>query len=426
MRNNFPFVLIFSTILISSIGSQDKSSIDIKNEIQSKQQKEKQIRSEIERLKNEIKENAIATNNKKNSIREIDKQIKLAEKLLKKVKEKERVLSNSIQATEINIQNKEEEIEQLRKQYSDMVIYLYKNHSDGHLDILLNSNNWNDIVYKAKYLEIVSQKEEKIKNSLNAHITNLNNEIINFVDNLDRVSKEKLVKKDEVHSLAQNMTKEKSEIKSSKIKKDELTKKQFEKEKALKDIKKLLEKLYLEKDLAEKREEKLRKKREEELRKIKEEEDRKRKIINQKFANNKGKLQWPVSGKIGEKQGEYKHRHNDGSIVKGYNKWTKIQTSKNAEVRLPFDGIISSIDLLDLYRGVIIVDHGDQYYTVYANLNENLPESLNIGAYYTKDTVIGIVAEDENGKHGELNFGIWKFSKDNANPQYLNPEEWIK
>ena len=426
MRNNFSFVLIFLTILISSIGSQDKSSIDIKNEIQSKQQKEKQIRSEIERLKNEIKENDIATNNKKNSIREIDKQIKLAEKLLKKVKEKEKVLSNSIQATEINIQNKEKEIAQLREQYSDMVIYLYKNHSDGHLDILLNSNNWNDIVYKAKYLEIVSEKEEKIKNSLNTHITNLNNEIIDFVDNLDRVSKEKLVKKDEVQSLAQNMTKEKSEIKSSEIKKDKLTKKQFEKEKALKDIKKLLEKLYLDKDLAEKREEKLRKKREEELKKIKEEEDRKKKIINQKFANNKGRLQWPVSGEIGEKQGEYKHRHSDGSIVKGYNKWTKIQTSKNAAVRLPFDGIISSIDLLDLYRGVIIVDHGNQYYTVYANLNENLPESLNIGAYYTKDTVIGIVAEDENGKYGELNFGIWKFSKDNANPQYLDPEEWIK
>ena len=426
MTNKISFALIPLVILISSIVPQEKSSIDIENEIQSNQKRENQIRLEIEQLKNEIKENDIATNNKKNSLKEIDKQIKLAEKLLKKIKEKERILSNSIDATEMDIKNKEKEMQKLRKQYSDMVIYLYKNHSDGHLDILLNSNKWNELVYKTKYLEIISQKEEKLKASLNEHITNLNNDIIKFVNNLDGVSKQKSEKIDTVYNLSENMTKEEREIKNSENEKNKLTKRQFEKEKALKDIKKLLEKLYLDKDLAEKREEDLRKKREEELRKIKEEEERKKKIINQKFANNKGNLQWPVSGEIKEKQGEYRHRHSDGSIVKGYNKWAKIQTTKNAEVRLPFDGIISSIDLLDLYRGVIIVDHGDQYYTVYANLNENLSESLNIGEYYNKNTVIGLAGNNQNGEYGVLNFGIWKFSKDNANPQYLDPEEWIK
>lgn len=426
MINKILFTLAAFSIIISLILSQDKSSVDIGNEIQAKQKKENQIRLEIESLKNEIKENDIAANNKKNSLKEIDKQIKLTEKLLEKIKEREKVLSNSIQTTENNIKDKEQSIERLRKKYSDMVIYLYKNHRDGHLDILLNSNSWNDVVYKAKYLEIISEKEENLKISLNTHIASLNNEIIEFVDNLDRISKEESTKKNRAHNLAQDLEKEKREIKSTETKKDNLRKKQFEKEKALKDIKKLLQKLYLDKDLAEKRENELKRKREEELRKIKEEEKRKKKIIDQKFANNKGRLNWPVSGNVREKQGEYKHRHSDGSIVKGYNKWTKIQTTKNAEVKLPFDGIISSIDLLDLYRGVVIVDHGNQYYTVYANLNENLPETLNIGEYYGKDTVIGIVAEGENGNHGELNFGIWKFSKDNANPQYLNPEEWIK
>ena len=426
MKNKFLLFALFATIIISSIGSKDKSSTDIRKEIESKQQKEEKIRFEIERLKNEIKENDIIVNNKRNSLRGIDTQIKLAEKLLEKVKEQERVLSSSIETTEININNKEKELELLRKQYTDMVIYLYKTHSNSHLDILLNSNSWNDIVYKAKYLEIISEKEDEIKNNLNKHITNLNKEIIEFVENLDRISKESLVKENEMSTLSQNKTKEKNEIKNSNIEKDNLAKKQFQKENALKDIKKLLEKLYLDKDLAEKREEEIRKKREQEARKIKEEEDRKKKIVNQKFANNKGKLPWPVPGDIREKQGEYRHRHSDGSIVKGYNKWTKIQTYKNAEVKLPFDGIISSIDLLDLYRGVIIVDHGDQYYTIYANLNENLPESLNIGDYYSKDTIIGKAAENEDGNHGELNFGIWKFSKDNTNPQYLNPEEWIE
>ena len=426
MINKILFTLVAVGVIISLILSQDKSSIDIENEIQAKQKKEKKIRSEIERLKNEIKENDISTNNKKNSLKEIDKQIKLTEQLLEKIKERERVLSNSMQITENSIKDKEQDMERLRKKYSDMVIYLYKNHRDGKLDVLLNSNSWNDIVYKTKYLEIISEKEENIKISLNTHIASLNNEIIEFVENLDRISREESRKKNKVDSLAEDLAKEEREIKKSEIEKDNLRKKQFNEEKALKDIKKLLEKLYLDKDLAEKRENELKRKREEELRKIKEEEERKKKIIDQKFANNKGRLQWPVSGNVREKQGEYKHRHSDGSIVKGYNKWAKIQTTKNATVKLPFDGIISSIDLLDLYRGVVIVDHGNQYYTVYANLNENLPETLNVGEYYNKDTVIGVVAEGEDEKYGELNFGIWKFSKNNSNPEYLNPEEWIK
>ena len=65
MINKILFTLVAFGVIISLILSQDKSSIDIENEIQSKQKKEKKIRSEIERLKNEIKENDISTNNKK-------------------------------------------------------------------------------------------------------------------------------------------------------------------------------------------------------------------------------------------------------------------------------------------------------------------------------------------------------------------------
>ena len=89
----------------------------------------------------------------------------------------------------------------------------------------------------------------------------------------------------------------------------------------------------------------------------------------------------------------------------------KIQTKKNSDVRLPFDGVVAAIQTKDYLGSIIYIDHGDQYYTIYANLNENIPKSLNIGEYYYKDTVIGSVSDSEDGKHGELNFGIWKISE---------------
>ena len=419
-------IFILATSFTSSINAEEKSSKEISKEINFEKQKEEKIRLEIDQLKKEIKENDVFVKSKKNKLKELDKQMKLAEKLLEKVKEREAVLGNSISTAESYILDKKIAMDKIRNQYKEMIIHLYKNHNDGQLDILLNSNDWNELAYKAKYLEIISIKEKDMKDNLNSQITKLNNEIIAFVDNLDKIEKEKHSKKQNINQLNSNRKKQKQEIDKSHEEKDELTKKQFKKESDLKKIKKMLEKLYIDKDIAKKREDEIRKKREEEARKIKEEEERKRKILNQKFANNKGKLSWPVDGKIKERKGQYKNRHSDGSVVKGYNKWVKIETSKNQPVSLPFDGVISSIEVMDLYRGVIIVDHGDRYYSVYANLNENLDKKLAIGEYYSKDTLIGVVGDSEDGKSGELNFGIWKFPEDAANPQYLNPEEWIE
>ena len=419
-------IFILATSFTSSINAEEKSSKEISKEINFEKQKEEKIRLEIDQLKKEIKENDVFVKSKKNKLKELDKQMKLAEKLLEKVKEREAVLGNSISTAESYILDKKIAMDKIRNQYKEMIIHLYKNHNDGQLDILLNSNDWNELAYKAKYLEIISIKEKDMKDNLNSQITKLNNEIIAFVDNLDKIEKEKHSKKQNINQLNSNRKKQKQEIDKSHEEKDELTKKQFKKESDLKKIKKMLEKLYIDKDIAKKREDEIRKKREEEARKIKEEEERKRKILNQKFANNKGKLSWPVDGKIKERKGQYKNRHSDGSVVKGYNKLVKIETSKNQPVILPFDGVISSIEVMDLYRGVIIVDHGDRYYSVYANLNENLDKKLAIGEYYSKDTFIGVVGDSEDGKSGELNFGIWKFPEDAANPQYLNPEEWIE
>ena len=56
MKRITSFYLILSIISISFL-IPEKSSTDLKDEIKSKEQKEKNIRSEIEDIKNEIKDN---------------------------------------------------------------------------------------------------------------------------------------------------------------------------------------------------------------------------------------------------------------------------------------------------------------------------------------------------------------------------------
>ena len=131
---------ILATTLLSLINAEDKSSKQISKEINAEKQKEEKIRLEIDQLKKEIKKNDSFVKSKKNKLKEIDKQMKLAEKLLEKVKEREIVLGNSISTTESYILDKKIAMDKLRNQYKEMIIHLYKNHNDGQLDILLNSN----------------------------------------------------------------------------------------------------------------------------------------------------------------------------------------------------------------------------------------------------------------------------------------------
>ena len=424
MKRITSFYLILSIIPISFL-IPEKSSSDLKDEIKSKEKKEKNIRSEIEDIKNEIKDNDIKSKETKNKLKAINKQIKLAEKLLQKIKEQEEIINSSIVSTEINIKEKEEAIKNLREQYSNMIIYLYKTHNNGYLDILLNSNSWNDIVYKMKYLEIISEKEEEIKDKLDSSITKLNREIIKFVDDLSITSNEKLNKKNKVYALNQDKKNEKKEIDKTKKKRNNLQKKQFEKEKALEQIKKLLERLYIDKNLAEQREEEIRKKREEKLKRIKEEEERNKKRIDQKFANNKGNLPWPAKGEIVEKYGSYTRQDYEVGRTIGTNKAIIIKTGRNAEVKSVFDGKILEaglIENMEYYGYMVHIYHNDGYYSYYGDLNEEI--FVKKGDLINQETLIGTTYSNEDS--GKLTFFIIKWDEKTDEVKEENPEEWIK
>ena len=79
------------------------------------------------------------------------------------------------------------------------------------------------------------------------------------------------------------------------------------------------------------------------------------------------------------------------------------------------------LQYLDINERYLMNNIPNKYNDEFYQFNDEFCEE-----YYNKDTVIGVVAEGEDEKYGELNFGIWKFSKNNSNPEYLNPEEWIK
>ena len=139
------------------------------------------------------------------------------------------------------------------------------------------------------------------------------------------------------------------------------------------------------------------------------------KLISDDFAINRGKLPWPVEqGFVSEKFGV--NVHPVFKQVKLNNAGITITTSRNADVRAVFKGVVTEIMFIPGDNNVVIVRHGN-YLTVYSNLVEIF---IKKGDTVNVKQKIGKLAVS-SGNNSTLNFQVWR-DKDNLDPQlWLTP-----
>jgi len=87
------------------------------------------------------------------------------------------------------------------------------------------------------------------------------------------------------------------------------------------------------------------------------------------FARQKGKLIWPIDGKVVSKFGRQKYREFDAYI---FRKGIEISPSRERVIKAVYDGTVAYADWLRGYGLVAIIDHGNKYYSVYAHASRFL------------------------------------------------------
>ncbi|UCF92564.1 MAG: peptidoglycan DD-metalloendopeptidase family protein [Desulfobacterales bacterium] len=92
-----------------------------------------------------------------------------------------------------------------------------------------------------------------------------------------------------------------------------------------------------------------------------------KKASSQPFTAHKGLLKMPVSGRIIHFYGPYK---NTRFNVENFRSGIEIQAERGEPIRAVFGGKIIFSDWFKGYGNMIIIDHGEHYYTVYAHLEE--------------------------------------------------------
>jgi len=133
-----------------------------------------------------------------------------------------------------------------------------------------------------------------------------------------------------------------------------------------------------------------------------------------RFSAARGRLRWPNDGKVVSRFGRQKHPKFDEMI---YRKGIEITPARGGEVRSVFGGTVVYADWFRGYGMMIMVDHGENYYSLYAHLAKLL---VGVGDQIQKDHVIGEVGRTGLSDGSKLYFEIRHQGKP------TNPISWLQ
>ena len=123
------------------------------------------------------------------------------------------------------------------------------------------------------------------------------------------------------------------------------------------------------------------------------------------FATERGKLMFPLEGR-----GEPRSVRRDSADGPGI----EIKTAPGTSVRAVFQGHVAFADRYGPYGRLIILDHGEHYYTVYANLGSF---GVKVGDEVETGSKLGTVGDE--GKGAMLYFEV------RHRTETVKPEPWL-
>jgi septal ring factor EnvC (AmiA/AmiB activator) len=132
------------------------------------------------------------------------------------------------------------------------------------------------------------------------------------------------------------------------------------------------------------------------------------------FSAHKGLLIMPVNGTIISSFGPYKNQKYN---VTNFRSGIDIKADKGEPIRSVFKGKVLYCDWFKGYGNMIIIDHGHNYYTVYAHLEETFKSK---GDEVDAGEVIATVGDTGSLEGARLHFEVRHHGKP------VDPLTWLK
>ena len=356
------------------------------------------VRKEIEETRRRIKSEKKKEKSTARRLANIDKEISLTDKLYTQLKQELGKTETKIDKLSTAIQANERQLEILRDRYAARVVQMYKKGTLADIEKLLSSTSWRQAVYRAKYMGIISDVDQKTQNKIKSLLIDIGRQRIGLESSYR--NKVRLKKDQEKSKVTLRASRKKRQRELDKIRNNqsELTNYLEEKQAGMQELESLLKKIRQEKSSYD-RANRIRK--------------QQAALKTQTFGKLKGQLPWPATGRVVKRFGR---TWNSERKTTTENPGIDIKGKPGSPIRSVIGGIITTITYIRGYGTTIIIDHGGGFYTVYShvtNVETNEESEVKAG------DIIAYMGEAGTIDGSKLHFEIW------GHGQKLNPEKWL-
>jgi murein hydrolase activator len=386
----FLLAVICLYIFVWDINGQSRKELE---------EQRKKTLEEIVYVDNMIKETEVKKSSGINEIRIIGNRLTLRQNVIEGFKEEIDLIDDRIELNKLAIDLMEKDLESVKSEYAKTILKSYKS-SKGFPDLvyILSAKDFNQGYKRIKYLQQMARfrrKETEIISELKSEIeltkSRMEEDHANIVDLKSKEEKQKEL-------LQQEQDKKKKMVNNLGNKEKQLKKDLEEKKKAAQRIESEINKII-----------------EDEKKRASSTMTPEMKLIGDSFAENKGRLPWPVEkGIVTGKFGPQKHPVL--TYVDENNPGIEITNIGKTNVRSVFKGQVVRVFAIPGANMSIIIKHG-KYYSVYQNL---VNVKVKSGDQVESKQELGeIFCDSNNGSNSILKFMIFD------EKEKVDPEIWI-
>jgi murein hydrolase activator len=399
-----------------------------------------QLEKERQEIQNELRQMQSMYNDVKGKgktqLRQLNllkKKISLQERYINSINREMKMIDDDIYLSNLEIFRLQKQLDTLKSQYARTVVYAYKNRSSyDYVNFIFSASSFNDAIRRIAYLKSYRTYREKQVNR-----------ILETQQLIAKRQHQQLGRKEQKNVALKMEVKERSVLDVQRKEKDAVVSELKTQEKDLQ--KQITAKKKRDRDLqnaitaiVRRAGEEARKKAEDEAKKKAVNEANTTTVttkpaipatpiikkgyfelnendvrLNGQFADNKGRLPWPVdNGFVSIHFGNYII---EGTTLKNNNPGVTIATpNAGVPVKAVFEGEVAAIH--NYGDGVAVVIRHGKYFTSYSNLSS---VSVSKGATVTRGQVIGKAGDADDGAGGQVDFMLMIESKN------VNPESWL-
>ncbi len=373
-----------AVLAVTVVGASPQS-----DDVDAKQKELERIRKEIESHRSKSKELQSREKQALKTLSGLDKEIELTKRYIRQLGEQELALDERVSDLRIQIGGREIVLSQQEEALAARLRQMYKRDPQYRWEVLLGAQSFDEALTRYQFMKLIAAQDARLINEFRESKAELEAESSRLEESLEQVVSVRAARQAESSQLETTKKKRQStlaQIRNEKGKNAEAIK---ELEKAQAEMQALIDEIIRrrvsDKDLP----------------------------PSGEFAAMKGRLPWPVSGKV--IRGYGKHTHPKYGTVT-MNNGIDIQAPGGTPIIAVAAGVVEFVDWIDAFGKCVILNHGGGYYTLYAHVSTTM---VSQGQKIARGQAIA-----EVGDTGSLQGYVCHFEVRQSR-KAMDPMEWL-